>query len=65
MKIKTPSQVAAVFGCTVDQAREQLLVTAAQLRKLADDEKRAKSRGYTRDELLAKAEQFENALNKE
>jgi hypothetical protein len=63
-QIKTPAQVAALFGCSVDQARSHMLENAAQLRKLATGTRdNLKARGYTRDELLIKAEQFETAVN--
>lgn len=59
----TPSQIAAIFGCTEDQARAQLEANAKQLREM---EGRAaatgrKYRGYTADQLAKQAAAFEAA----
>ncbi len=61
--MKTPEQIAKIFGCTVEQARAQMAANAKQLRAL---ESRAittsrKVRGYTSSQLTALADGMEAA----
>lgn len=57
-KMKTPSEIAAVFGCTPEQAKTQQLANAAQLREMAAKARATgkKVNGYTAAELDARAE---------
>jgi len=58
--VKNAQQVAAIFGCTIQQAKTQMLNNALQLRKLAKQASATKKvRGYTRKQLVAKAAAFE------
>jgi hypothetical protein len=60
--VQTAQQVAATFVCTIQQAKTQMLNNAVQLRKLAEQASATKKvRGYTRDQLIAKAVAFELA----
>ena len=53
----TPQTVAAVFGCTVEQARKQYLQCADVLDGMAEvaERKGCKQRGFTAADLRAKA----------
>ena len=58
--VKTPAEIAARFGCTVEQAREQLLANAKQMAAMAAKARAAgkKLRGYTAEQLEANAAAF-------
>lgn len=60
--VKTPAQIAAMFGCSIEQARAQIVANAGQMRAMAAKaEKTGKFRGYTADKLLERAAAFEAA----
>ena len=61
--VKTPAQVAAQFGCTVEQAREQLVANAKQMASMAEKAVAAggKFRGFTADYLQERAAAFASA----
>lgn len=61
--MKTPAEIAARFGCTLEQARAQIRATADNLRRM-ETKARATGRkngGYTADELAARAAACERA----
>jgi len=58
---KTAQEIAAIFGCTVDQAKQQFKQNAKQLRKMAEKAIGKKYNGFTHDQLIAKAIAFESA----
>lgn len=62
---KTPAQIAKIFGCTEEQAREQIESTAKQLRESAEKAKASKTgklRGLTTEWYENRAAAFEAAL---
>lgn len=56
-QVKTPAQIAAMFGCSVEQARAQLLANAQQMAGMAAKARAAgkRLRGYTAEQLEANA----------
>ena len=64
---KTPTQIAAFFGCTEEQARAHIRLTALQLREMGEKARRSaigKHRGLTAEYLFAKSAAFEAAAQK-
>ncbi len=60
---KSPAQVSAVFGCTPEQARAQMLRNAAGLERTADTMgKRRKVNGFTAQELRERAANYRKAV---
>lgn len=61
--VKTPAQVAALFGCTIEQARAQMTANAAGLRKMEAKARATgkKHSGFTADQLAERAGAFERA----
>lgn len=61
--VKTPAQIAAAFGCTIEQARAQLRVNAQGLRKLEAKARASggKYRGWTTEQYAERAAAFEAA----
>ena len=57
--IVPPEKVSRIFGCTVEQARDGMLRTAADLRGMTD--KQVKRSGYSREYLNARADAFDAA----
>lgn len=65
MDAKTPAQVAAMFGCTENQARAQIKRNAQDLRSLAEKAKKSatgKYRGFTFNQYQERANAFEAVL---
>jgi hypothetical protein len=58
---KTAQQVAEIFGCTVEQAKDQFKANAQQMRKMAAKAIGKKVNGFTHEQLIAKALAFEIA----
>lgn len=58
MKMKTPEQVAAFFGCTPEQVRAQFRKNAVQLSVMAAKSRRTgrKANLYTAEQLTERAE---------
>lgn len=63
MNIPNPVNIAAIFGCTVEQAKAQLAKNAKSLKKMADRAAKIgrKVNGYTEIELRGHAARFEEA----
>lgn len=59
--VRTPEQIARIFGCTIDQAKAQLQANAKQLATMATKAGNGKYRGYTANQLTAHAHSFSNA----
>lgn len=65
-KVKTPAEVAAVFGCTEQQARNQIAHTVRQLKDGAIKARLSKSgkyRGFTSEYYETRAADFAAVLN--
>lgn len=62
--VKTPAQIAAVYGCTVEQAATLLRKNADVLRGMAERAERTgkKVNGYTAQELRHSAIKYEKAF---
>lgn len=62
-QMKTPAEVAAAFGCTIEQARHQYRVNAENYRKQSAkaQAKGGKVGGYTAQEWAVTAKRFERA----
>jgi hypothetical protein len=59
---KTPKQVAAIFGCTQEQAAAQMQRNAKDLRAMAvKAAAKGKHNGYTQAQLVAGAMGYEKA----
>ena len=65
--VKTPKEIAAIFGCTEQQARQQLISNAADMMisaTKAQKTKNGKYRGYTQDQWQERANKFAIAATK-
>lgn len=60
-QVKTPQQIAAIFGCTPEQARAHLAKNAADLRASSGKAGNGKLRGFTAKQYADRASDFEQA----
>jgi hypothetical protein len=60
-QVQTPQQIAALFGCTPEQARIQLAKNAADLRASSGKAGKGKLRGFTAKQYADLASDFEQA----
>jgi hypothetical protein len=66
MTAKTPAQIAKIFGCTIEQARQQIEANAKDLRTSQKEaESKGSYRGFSADWYASRAESFESALRQE
>lgn len=63
LPVQTPKQIARQFGCTEQQARDQLLANAKQMDSMAQraEDTNRKYCGYTAEYLRSRAQEYRDA----